>query len=101
MKLEIESMLTCSTGHITEQDSKMLTEFATEFASGVREIGWHVSLYPYDEGWFIWTGGDTVHYDSLSEHANKLVALARENRCTWLRLDRDGDTIEGLPIFDW
>jgi hypothetical protein len=31
----------------------------------------------------------------------RLLVMARDNDCTYLRLTSDNEVVEGLPVFDW
>jgi hypothetical protein len=37
----------------------------------------------------------------FSKHLLALLKLAGEAGCLWLQLDRDGETVTGLPVFEW
>ena len=39
--------------------------------------------------------------EGFSEAFCDLMDLAKTHDCQFLRLDRDGDSVEGLPTFDW
>jgi hypothetical protein len=57
-------------------------------------------------GWLIWTGGETAvlylaEAKNISEEFRDLLAFTKLHECEWLRLDRDAETIDGLPTFEW
>lgn len=75
-----------STGHVPES-----------FVADLKEAGYVVAEYP--EGAFICVGDDV---DNAPEAYRPLFQWHYENgNDDWLRLDRDGDMINGLPFFDW
>jgi hypothetical protein len=96
------SMLNVSTGHITEAEMNDLQRMGRG--------------YRPDEP--LWVIGDRhgcfiqVH-DELEDAAAalpnrpdytallRLLRLCKERDIHWLRLDADGDHIDGLPVFDW
>lgn len=86
MSLEIERMLALSTAHLSSEDVDWL----------ILHSGY---IYPYEEGWFIpvgideWLDGQTSLADCLT--------LAKKHGCTILRLDRDAQTTDLLPKYDW
>ena len=95
-KYEIERTLVLSTGHITSQDDEMLTK--GELPSP--------SVDPFSFGYRIYIGTETDPYQEcaasgLSAALAALMVLAREQRCTWLKLDADGPLRDDLPKFDW
>ena len=89
--LEIARMLTVSTAHITGGDSDVLAE----------PYGGIVS-YSTPHGWLVYTEiFDDPGEDALSPALKKLLALAKNHGCEWVRLDESGPEIEGLEIFEW
>ena len=83
MRLEIRSFLTLSTAHITRETSDLLTEKG----------------YSYGEyGHFIWAGGPQAN---VSGDLLDVINYARANWCAYVLLDRDGDTIDELPTYEW
>jgi hypothetical protein len=90
MNLEIDRMLTVSTGHVNAQDTEVLDNPKYALVS-----------HKYEYGWLVWAGDGMKYYPALSAFANNLLEIARKNDCEWLRLDRDGDEIDGLQVFDW
>lgn len=83
MTLEIRSFLTLSTAHITQSTSALLSE----------------RNYNYGEyGHFIWAGGPQAN---VSGDLLDVINYARANGCAYVLLDRDGDTIDELPTYEW
>jgi hypothetical protein len=90
MKLEIDRILTVSTGHVNAQDTEVLDDPKYELVS-----------HKYEYGWLVWAGDSEAYYPALSAFANHLIAIARKHDCEWLRLDQAGDEIDGLQLFEW
>lgn len=101
-QLEISKMLTLSTAHLTEKTAKALEEAAEELPPYCT-INWAPS-FTREEG-YIWHVGDEnpvvqAGRDFPDEFA-ALFSLALENGCDWLMLDRDADTADNLPTYEW
>lgn len=61
-----------------------------------------VVFAPYENGAFVWFGEESKHYVDKRYHA--LIDWGYTRYAPdgfWLRLDCDGDTLDGLPVFDW
>lgn len=90
--LEIAKMLTLSTAHIKKETAEFLNNPNSDlivFAKG--EYGWFIS-------------GEWIQEElipDIPEDLIKIVHLAQENECLWICLDRDGEEIEGLPVYKW
>ena len=83
MKPEIQSFLTLSTAHITRETSDRLTE----------------NGYNYGEyGHFIYVGGPLW---DVSGDVLDVKNYARSCGCHYILLDRDGDTVDKLPTYEW
>ena len=97
---EITKALVLSTGHITENDQKILTKGDLWFSHST-ERGWIISgLSPDDEY-------DKLFFDNEIVRAELSSAFlwccnnARTNGCSRLELDGDGPINPVLPVFDW
>lgn len=96
MKLEIDRTLVCTTSHITAEDNQQLFDEETNLV-----------VYSMDEyGYMIWTGGNTFQLymqeaKNISDSFRILLTFAKQQKCEWLRLDRDAEEIEGLETFEW
>lgn len=100
MAHEIAKMLVLSTAHLSEQTclaylpdcrpGKVLEEPIIAFEKG--EYGWfvHVSEAPAD------SEGPDVPLELRSA-----IHVARREGCQWIMFDRDGDTIDELPTYEW
>ena len=95
--MEVSKMITMSTGHITEETSKIL---------GDVNITLPVSVYDKtDFGWFIYMPTDKTNDTDILKKLPKDLAMifmfARHNEFDIVCLDCDGDDIDELPIYDW
>ena len=92
-KENIESALVLSTAHITEQTSALLTSDAID----------GLAVYPKGEyGFFVYVPEESS--EDISDCPKDLMACieaAKERGCEWLMLDRDAETLEALPTYDW
>lgn len=83
MNHDIDKMLTLSTSHVPQGELPTVAREA--FADN-------------EYGWLLLVGGLQV---PGAPALARLVALARTLDCTWLRLDRDGQVREDLPVWEW
>lgn len=88
--LEISNILTLSTAHI---------EADTAIALDNNEINGIMSYEKKEYGWFIYTLVNDIN--SVPEDLIRVLNFALVNNCEWLCLDRDGDTTELLPTYEW
>ena len=98
--MAIYKHLDVSTSHITKNDNDILQNACTSD----RFPGCYV--YHYDFGYFISVYSDAPTEEEkkesgLSENFFKILDNARENECPLLRLDADGDELEGFETFEW
>jgi hypothetical protein len=87
--LEIDKILSVSTGNITYEDTQELE----------KEQGFTVA--EYNEGFFLYTSLSYEYYGVYSEAFHNIILLARELNCRFICFDADADPIPGLPTFDW
>lgn len=110
---EVNLMAAFSTAHITQQDAECLEGMGRRenFMTGEPDPE-HPVLAEYPEGFILYVGGgmegdEIVHYEEhlrergLSDNMIELTRIARRHRCRYLMLDRDVETIDGLPVHDW
>lgn len=94
-KLEIEQTLVLSTAHLRES-------IATGDGDEPRMDS--VASYTGEYGWLVWAGMDPDDgedgHDAMQELRN-LLNFAMLNGCKYVRFDRDADTIEGFPTYEW
>lgn len=88
--MEVPVISTC---HIPEALSKVLNDSDPHNRQG------DILFAPYPYGYFIFVGEDHM-IDDLSVLSRWLNDTYPENS-GWVRLDMDGDTIEGLPVYEW
>jgi hypothetical protein len=93
MKLDIQKTLVVSTAHITEQDNELLENEAIVCYSNE-----YFYLIPLNQ-----SSTDSVPGDNFSPAFKKLFEFAKnhEEGFSYLKLDRDGDILEGFDTFDW
>jgi hypothetical protein len=95
MKLEIEKVLVVSTVHITEQDNHLLQISADET----------IIVYDCEYFYLIYLAENILESigEVFSPAFKKLIEFAKthEEGFTHLKLDRDGNTLEGFEEFDW
>ena len=95
--MEISKMITMSTGHISEETSKIL-----------RDINNTLPISVYDKtgfGWFIYLPIDKTEDARILKELPKDLAMifmfARHHMFDVICLDCDGNDIDELPIYDW
>lgn len=92
-KENIECALVLSTAHITERTSEILTSDAID----------GLVAYPKGEyGFFVYVPEESS--EGISDCPKDLMACieaAKERGCEWLMLERDAETMETLPTYDW
>jgi len=108
MELEIEKSLVVSTAHVLQQDMELL-EQENSYPYTVHNTEYGAMLYitkdmviPVEQSVeFICDGHDIEKLVAFSRDFRRLLKLAKDNDCTWLRLDCDGSEIEGLTVHEW
>ncbi|MEY2152313.1 hypothetical protein AB7849_15515 [Rhodanobacter sp. 115] len=60
---------------------------------------WGLCVVPMPTGSLVFVGDDPM--DDLPQCFQDVFAKVKEWEHEWVRLDSDGDIIEGLPTFDW
>lgn len=95
--MEISKMLTISTAQITEQTAKEL-----DVAIGKADSSIDLCIYEKKNyGFFVhipedWEDGREIPADLMD-----CIRLAVVNDCRWLCLDRDGEIINELRVYEW
>lgn len=93
--MDITRMLTLSTAHITP-DTRFILDHVDEHSDELDKI----VVYPKDEyGWFIYIM-EEMGAHALPADLQACIDLAKEHHCTMLCLDRDGDILEDLAVYD-
>lgn len=93
-KYDITKMVTISTAHIKESTTSFLDETLL------------LPVYPSDYFYMIWIEDDTEPYLKPFKNAipNDLwdcIMFAHNLGCQWLCLDRDGEIMDELPVYEW
>ena len=102
MEYEIQKTLVVSTAHITSMDSDQLGDDANSNLS----VDLIVSCYN-EFGHSIWvpeTEDPNREKDIARVYSQafmKLLEITREQRCQYLRVDRDGPIYDNLPTYEW
>lgn len=105
MELEIDKMLTCSIGHMTQDE-------ADDMDSDHSEIGRLRSIWKCDYGFMFWIGEakDANHVlgknldgteIKLSKGLREAIVFAVQNECKYIRFDRDAHPLPGVHVYDW
>lgn len=84
---EICSMITFSTGHISQEDAYLLANNELAISR--------------EEGWILYINHDEEAYMRYSEELRKLLAIAKTWGCDYLMLDSDGLIYPHLKQFNW
>ncbi|MBB4861525.1 hypothetical protein HNP46_000336 [Pseudomonas nitritireducens] len=115
-KYEIQKCLVLSTCHVTEAEMTAVAMIPVRNNSDMENPEGHkLIVHPVGTvagdrayGSLVYAGnlGDSDDVSSgvcptTFPNVLRLLELARQNDCCWLKLDRDGNTYEELPLFDW
>lgn len=107
----VHSFLDASTGHLTRDDDRMLARWASaDGKEGAPLPPYRTIGHAY--GYFVHVrldgddGREEAEQAARSEHGASeaffaLQAHARRNGCWWINLDRDADSLPGLPTHGW
>lgn len=98
MEYEIETTLVLSTAHITEEDSKKLSDHIN-----VGDKIPSLSIYPYPYGYIVNVFEKIENVNELSEGFNKAMKLAIKLKVNYLKFDCDGSAYdtEELNYCEW
>lgn len=96
--MAILKYLDCSTGHLSAFDRNLLLVAAETHGSAFFVNG--AVVRPYTEGWFITVIEPGNPADVLVPALDELLAYAREHDCRMIRLDCDGDTVDGVTMYE-
>ena len=88
---EIHRVLVCSTAHVTEDEAQILD------TSGYQQR---------EYGWLLWVKEEpdspsVPEIIDLSPGLQGAIDAARSLGCAYLMFDRDGETLDGLPTYNW
>lgn len=84
MPFEIHRTIMLSTAHLAPIELEQLED--------------HASMSS-DDGWLLYTGRDIN--EKAAPSLTAAVALARRERCVFIRFDSDGPLVDELPAYDW
>jgi hypothetical protein len=85
-------MFLVSTAHITASDNTILYDVDDRVMD--MKPGWQITICDEEIS-------DVLHYAGCSSVFGRLIELAKDCHCDFLRLDPDGPVITGLPTFKW
>jgi hypothetical protein len=101
-------MLTLSTAHMTEKESKLLAAMAKSHAHEpgctalwVSDTGYGYLIRVNLDPEYVEQQDQDIIDEDLSDGILGTVRFARYHGARWLRFDRDGDIVNGLPTWDW
>lgn len=91
-----------STAHVTLQDISQMAWAADLFRRNEK----HLNIWHYDEGFFVYCGGEAESggFQSefrFSDHLMNLLRLGAKNDCAYINIDSDGTEYDELERVDW
>lgn len=92
VKTEMMAMPIISTAHLDSGTAQWLSDRGDL-------CNW-ATVAPYQEGFFVWFL-DACQDQMPQSAKDVLLWLKREELGAWVRFDRDGETVDGLPVYDW
>lgn len=92
----IRRFLDLSTAHVSEETGSWLD----------RQTLPDLATYPHvhemvGTGWFVWADPDPSPETQVPDDLRALFTYARSQNCDYILLDRDAETLDELPTFDW
>lgn len=109
--MEKQVVIEMSTGHVPEADGRLMDDIQSRFDASFKrdnpfiesadEYGIMVKINLNEETDGFARTMDCLAAMGFSSIFTGIVYLARSQGAKYLRLDRDADTIEGLPQFEW
>lgn len=91
---EIHNVLTLSTSHVTETTAKILNSIPCEQWSSV--CGGPFGSY----GWFMYAPEEDFE-GTIPPELMRVFKYARSVGCKYVLFDRDANTVDQLPAFEW
>lgn len=95
---EVYTTLVLSTTHISQEDGARLDIGSDIYSSPMivrgDEYSWRIYIAVNNVA-------DAAMNMKMSPEFIDLIKLAQVHGCRYLELDRDGQTYEGLPTFNW
>ena len=94
--LEIAKMLIISTAHVSQETAKLLE------GGDYKDVSELPLMFTWgDYGWLIWADCEPEEENGFPDDLQRCMDFSSKNGCAWLRLDCDGDQVDGLEYFDW
>ena len=99
-----------STRHISQIDNEIIQGSIPEEEGIFANPPTDLIVYPYEGGCFVFAAIEddvaedfytTLENQGLSKEFIALLRRAKQSGCKYLQLDRDGDTYNDLPTFEW
>lgn len=94
--LEIHKMLVISTAHVSLETKELL-----EGAEFIDAAEVPLTLTWGDYGWLIYAEAEPEEENGFPDDLQRCMDFSKKHDCPWLRLDCDGDQVDGLEHFDW
>ena len=94
--MEIAKMWTLSTGHITKETNKYLRESVNSM-----EIDRPVIYEKGEYGYYIPVIDEFDDESNYPEDMQRIIDVARDLDCDLICLDRDGEIVKWLPVYNW
>ncbi|WP_049098125.1 hypothetical protein [Burkholderia cepacia] len=80
-----------STAHLTYATDQLLLNLG--------DANPWTAVAPYSEGLFVYVQSEDM--DGQPLELSHIFAWARKLNYQWVRIDADGDHVDGLPIYEW
>ena len=100
LNFEINKEIVFSTSHISKECREALIDASKGIYRGTElSVLEQFPTYKDEYGFriYIFETPESTEYPEL----NKILKIAIENECVWLRFDRDGPIYEGFDVFEW
>lgn len=96
---EIAKMMVLSTAHLSEETC---TVYVSNIALGLTE-GSIVAYEKGEYGYFVHVPEDPADSEKpdVPLELRSAMHVARLAGCQWIMFDRDGDTVDNLPTYNW
>lgn len=102
--MEIAKIAVMSTAHLTEEAVKNLQDWAYE-ENVIRDEGMSRDVWDRIKGIMVSTSMDEMasvdRELSLCACVDHVTALHGPSTVSFILFDRDADTVDGLPVYDW
>jgi hypothetical protein len=99
----IQKVLDISTGHVTQSDVMLLRSCA------ISDTAWGPIVMPYEEGVIVAVSSDDETFAAdlimwaghFSKEFCKVISVAHDRGCTYVKFDQDGIEYTDLKVFNW